>query len=299
MDSLNSIKKEIKSTNDLLQNVSTMKILAAANIKKYEKIVFNLQKYQSNVNLGLQAILKQHPHIVNYIKYTENFYREENSGESILVVIGSNQGLCGKFNDKIVNYFSENIKNENDSCIITVGDRINMLIAAKKLPINQHFSVPNSAKQINELVYRIFEVIENKISQDNLKKVLIFYTNYDANNKSSLNLIRKKILPLETKYFEKLRDKQWPTNKIPYWRVETKKIAADFLQQYIFASISMSVASSMAAEQFSRLTTLQRSEENINDKIDELTKQYNQTRQTMITSDILDSVSSLKVVRGR
>lgn len=297
MDSLNSIKKEIKSTNDLLQNVSTMKILAAANIKKYEKIVFNLQKYQSNVNLGLQAILKQHPNILNYIKYTENFYKNENLGESILVVIGSNQGLCGRFNDRIVDYFIENIKNENDKCIITIGDRINMLVEAKKLLINHHLSIPNSTKQINELVYKIFEVIENKLLQNNLKKVLIFYTNYECNNKSSLNLIRKKVLPLETKYFEKLMDKQWLTNKIPYWRIETKKIAADFVQQYIFASISMSITSSMAAEQFSRLTTLQRSEENIKNKIDELTKQYNQTRQTLITSDILDSISSLKVVR--
>lgn len=297
MDSLNSIKKEIKSTNDLLQNVSTMKILAAANIKKYEKIVFNLQKYQSNVNLGLQAILKQHPNILNYIKYTENFYKNENLGESILVVIGSNQGLCGRFNDRIVDYFIENIKNENDKCIITIGDRINMLVEAKKLLINHHLSIPNSTKQINELVYKIFEVIENKLLQNNLKKVLIFYTNYEGNNKSSLNLIRKKVLPLETKYFEKLMDKQWLTNKIPYWRIETKKIAADFVQQYIFASISMSITSSMAAEQFSRLTTLQRSEENIKNKIDELTKQYNQTRQTLITSDILDSISSLKVVR--
>ncbi len=296
MDSLNSIKKEIKSTNDLKQNISTMKILAASNIKKYEKIVFNLQKYQSNINLGIQAILKQYPNILNYIKYTESFYKKENNGQSILIVIGSNQGLCGKFNDKIVDYFDENTKKENNRYIITIGDRINMLVASKKSSIEQNFPVPNSTKQINELVYKIFEIINNKLSENNLKKVLIFYTDYDNNNKNNLNLVRKKVLPFETKYFEKLKDKQWPTNKIPYWRIDTKKITADFMQQYIFASIYMSIASSMAAEQFSRLTTLQRSEQSIKEKIKELTTQYNQTRQTMITSDILDTISSLKTV---
>ncbi len=298
MDSLNNIKKEIKSTNDLKQTVSTMKIFAAANIKKYEKIVFNLQKYQSNVNLGIQAILKQYPDILNHIKYTENFYKKkEDAGESILIVTGSNQGLCSKFNDRIVDYFNENIKKENNRYIITIGDRINMLVTSKKLPIKRHFPIPNSTKQINELVYEIFEIIESKISKNNLKKVLIFYTNYDNNNKNGLNLIRKKILPFDSRYFEKLKDKPWPTNKIPYWRIDTERITADFMQQYIFAGIYMSIASSMAAEQFSRLTTLQRSEQNIKEKINELTAQYNQTRQTMITSDILDTISSLKIVR--
>ena len=299
MGNLNNIKQEISSVNDLQKTVSTMKILAAANIKKFEKIVLNIKKYQSNINLGIQAILKQNPKILNYIKYTENFYNNENNSYNIFIIIGSNNGLCGKFNDRIANFFSDKINKSHNNYIITIGDRINMLIKSKKIQIDQHFQTPNSPKQINELLYNILENINKKISEKDLKKVVIFYTEYDNNNKNNSSISFKKVLPFDSIYFEKLKNKPWPTNNIPYWRINIRTIMADFIQQYIFISIYLPIASSMAAEQFSRLITLQRSEKNIKERISELNSLYNRTRQNKITSDILDTISSLKVIKMR
>ena len=299
MGNLNNIKQEISSVNDLQKTVSTMKILAAANIKKFEKIVLNIKKYQSNINLGIQAILKQNPKILNYIKYTENFYNNENNSYNIFIIIGSNNGLCGKFNDRIANFFSDKINKSHNNYIITIGDRINMLIKSKKIQIDQHFQTPNSPKQINELLYNILENINKKISEKDLKKVVIFYTEYDNNNKNNSSISFKKVLPFDSIYFEKLKSKPWPTNNIPYWRINIRTIMADFIQQYIFISIYLPIVSSMAAEQFSRLITLQRSEKNIKERISELNSLYNRTRQNKITSDILDTISSLKVIKMR
>lgn len=292
MENLDSLKKELKSTQELKEAVSTMKALAAANIKKYEKIVANVIKYQSNIDLGIQAILKQYPDILSYIDYIENSYSKEKTGQNILIVIGSNQGLCGRFNDKITDFFIENIQPEQNRFIVTIGDRINLLVASKKLLIDRHFAVPNSHKQILNLVDELFDIIEKKLVNKNLAKVSIYFTSYTNKNKEAL--IRKKVLPLEKKYFEKLKNKQWPTNNIPCWRIEVKKLTSDFIQQYIFVSIYLSLVSSMSAEQFSRLTTLQRAEQNIKDRIAELNLKYNQTRQNMITSELLDTIAGLK-----
>lgn len=292
MENLDSLKKELKSTQELKEAVSTMKALAAANIKKYEKIVANVIKYQSNIDLGIQAILKQHPDILSYIDYIENSYNKQENRQNVLIVVGSNNGLCGRFNDRITDFFIENIQSEQNRFIITIGDRINLLVASKKFLIDKHFPVPNSHKQILNLVDELFEIIEKKLIKKNLAKVSICFTSYTSKNKEALT--KKKVLPLEKKYFEKLKNKQWPTNNIPFWRIEEKKLTSDFIQQYIFVSIYLSLVSSMAAEQFSRLTTLQRAEQNIKDRIAELKLKYNQTRQNMITSELLDTIAGLK-----
>lgn len=292
MENLDSLKKELKSTQELKEAVSTMKALAAANIKKYEKIVANVIKYQSNIDLGIQAILKQHPDILSYIDYIENSYSKQENGQNVLIVVGSNNGLCGRFNDRITYFFIENTKLEQNRFIITIGDRINLLVASKKFLIDKHFPVPNSHKQILNLVDELFEIIEKKLIKKNLAKVSICFTSYNSKNKEVLT--KKKVLPLEKKYFEKLKNKQWPTNNIPFWRIEEKKLTSDFIQQYIFVSIYLSLVSSMAAEQFNRLTTLQRAEQNIKERLGELKLKYNQTRQNMITSELLDTIAGLK-----
>ena len=66
METLDGLKKELDSTKSLQGIVSTMKSIAVVNIKKYEKIAYNIVKYQSNIDLAMQAILSQNPNLINF-----------------------------------------------------------------------------------------------------------------------------------------------------------------------------------------------------------------------------------------
>ncbi|MDR2778589.1 MAG: F0F1 ATP synthase subunit gamma [Rickettsiales bacterium] len=297
MENLNVLKNELKATIELKELVSTMKTLAATNIKIYEKIASNLMKYQSNVDLGLQAILKQNPDILNHVSYGENYQkknRQNGSREKIMtMVLGSNQGLCGRFNDRMVDFFLENSKIDEDSYIVAIGDRVDTLLASKKIRIDKHFAAPNSSKQIIWLVYDIFNLIERILLEEGLAKVSVYFTSYNS-TKNESSIVRKRIFPLEKKNFYSLGNKKWPTNNIPYWRIGSDKLISGFIQQYIFLGIYMAIVNSMAAEQLSRLVTLQNAEKNIRDYKAEISLKLNQTRQNIITAELLDSISGIK-----
>lgn len=298
MDSLDSLKNSLESAKNLQSIVSTMKSIAVVNIKKYEKVALNLLKYRSNIDLGLQAILEQHPNIINYIDYIENSTEKNKSNnKDIVIIIGSNQGLCGRFNDKVSEFYTENCNNDNNKYIITIGDRINTFISAQKVKIDKHFSIPNSTDSVINLVYELFNIIEEFVNSKILGKVVVYFTSY--NSKNNGNLIKKKILPLEKKYFEKLSKTKWPTNNIPQWRIETKQIVADLIQQYIFVNIYFTIANSMACEQKNRLITLQGAEQNIKDYITDTTLQYNQMRQGIITAELIDVVSGARFLKRK
>lgn len=289
MDSLDSLKKDLDSANSLQGIVSTMKSISAVNIKKYEKVTLNLLKYKSIVDLGIQAILNQYPDIVNYLDYFENDIENDYNKKDIVIIIGSNQGLCGRFNDKVSEFYLDNCANDRNKYIITVGDRINMIVESKKVNINKHFSVPNSIESIVKLVYDLFNIIEQFLKKNELRKLVIYFTSYSSSNNG--NLTKKKILPLDKKHFEKLQKTKWPTNNIPFWRVDTKKIISDLIQQYIFINIYFTISNSMSSEQKNRLITLQGAEQNIKDHIVETKLRYNQMRQNVITSELIDVVS--------
>ncbi len=295
MDSLDSLKKDIKSTKDLQGIISTMKAVASVNIKKYEKTALNLYKYRDNIDLGIQAILQKYPVMLKYIDYTENIY-EKSKKNNIVIVVGSNQGLCGRFNDKNVEFFVENeLENKDFNYVITVGDRIESIVQSKGIKIDKKFSTPNSINNITNLVYDLFEIIESK--KQEIKKVVVYFTSY--NTKNNGNLTKKKIFPLEKNYFEKLQQKIWPTNSTPFWRIENKNLISDLIEQYIFCNLYLSISNSMAAEQRNRLITLQGAEENIKEHIASTILKYNQKRQGVITAELIDVVTGSRFLKKK
>lgn len=248
--------------------------------------------------MGVQAILGQYPNIIDYIKYIEN--KTENDftkKRDIVIIIGSNQGLCGRFNDKVSEFYLENSTNDKNEYIITVGDRIGMLLTAQHIKFDKHFSTPNSINAIIKLVYELFNIIEAFLKKNMLRKVVIYYTTYSSGDAG--NLIKSKILPLDRKYFRKLNSKKWPTNNIPFWRTDIKVLMSDLVQQYIFTNIYLTIVNSMAAEQKNRLMTLQGTEENIREHIIENNLKYNQMRQNIITSELIDVVGGSRFLKKR
>ena len=97
MQTLESLKKRIESVEDLKTVVRTMKTLAAVSIRHYERAVESLTDYFRTVEMGLQVVLKTGGGAVSAkpLRSLEGL---------VAIVLGSDQGLCGRFNDQIASH---------------------------------------------------------------------------------------------------------------------------------------------------------------------------------------------------
>ena len=123
METLNNIKQLLDTSKNIQQVVNTMKVISSVNIKKYEKITQSIYSYKNNIDMGLQAIMTFNRDFninINDINLLKN---EENS-KNLIVIFGSNQGLCGRFNDRIINFLLEDLEEKEENILITVGDRL-------------------------------------------------------------------------------------------------------------------------------------------------------------------------------
>ena len=296
METLDNLKKTLDTSKSIKQVVSTMKALSGANIKKYEKIVKILYTYKSNVELALQAIMMHNDKInINELEFIGQ--SKNKKAKNLVVVFGSNQGLCGRFNDKIANFTIDDIQNTDENKVIVVGERLSMLLSNTKLKIFKTIPVPNSIENISNTIYELLAVIEKEIENKTINKVFLYYTANDDTMNGTLTKTR--LIPIDKKILENAQKKVWPTNNIPYWQIDTKTLAVDLLKQYIFVGLNDALVNSIASEQKNRLLTLQNAENNINDLIRTKNLEYNQKRQSTITNELLDVVTGYSVAKKK
>ena len=295
METLDNLKKTLDTSKSIKQVVSTMKALSGANIKKYEKIVKVLYAYRSNIELALQAIMMYNDVNINELDFVKN--SKDKKEKNLAIIFGSNQGLCGRFNDKIMNFVVDDIKSSDKTKIIIVGERLNMLMSNTKLNIEKSIPVPNSIDNISSTIFDILEVIEKEIKNKTSDKVFLYYIANDDTMNGTLTKTR--LIPVDKKILENAQKKVWPTNNIPYWQINSKTLIVDLLKQYIFVGLNNALINSIASEQKNRLITLQNAENNINDLIRTKNLEYNQKRQGTITSELLDVVTGYAVAKKR
>ena len=295
METLDNLKKTLDTSKSIKQVVSTMKALSSANIKKYEKIVKVLYAYRSNIELALQALMMYSDININELDFVKN--SKDKKEKNLAIIFGSNQGLCGRFNDKIMNFVVDDIKSSDKTKIIVVGERLNMLMSNTKLNIEKSIPVPNSIDNMSSTIFDILEVIEKEIKNKTSDKVFLYYMANDDTMNGTLTKTR--LIPVDKKILENAQKKVWPTNNIPYWQTNSKTLIVDLLKQYIFVGLNNALINSIASEQKNRLITLQNAENNINDLIRTKNLEYNQKRQGTITSELLDVVTGYAVAKKR
>lgn len=296
METLDNLKKTLDTSKSIKQVVSTMKALSGANIKKYEKIVKILYTYKSNVELALQAVMMHNDKInINELEFIGQ--SKNKKANNLVVIFGSNQGLCGRFNDKIANFLIDDIENIDNNKVIVVGERLSMLLSNTKLKIFKTIPVPNSIENISNTIYELLSIIEKEIENKTINKVFLYYTANDDTMNGTLT--KNRLIPIDKKILENAQKKVWPTNNIPYWQIDTKILIVDLLKQYIFVGLNDALVNSIASEQKNRLLTLQNAENNINDLIRTKNLEYNQKRQSTITNELLDVVTGYSVSKKK
>jgi len=284
MPRLEGLRKKITSTEQLHSVVKTMKAMAAVNIRQYETAVASLQDYYRTIELGLQTVL--HRGIQSGLE-SEPMQSSRLGG----VVLGSDQGMCGQFNEQIVTHTLRELKNrrenERGSVLFAIGHRVVSPLKAARKTVEGDLALPSSIHGVTGRVQQLIDVIEKWRLQKGIHEVVLFYNQYSD---SAYHPTSQRLLPLDTAWIDRLKNRQWPTRCIPVFSMEPGKLFSHLLRQYFFVSLYRAFAESMASENASRLRAMQAAEKSIQDRRDELDMQFHRLRQSAITEQLLDVV---------
>jgi len=294
MESLESLRQRIASAQDLLSVVKTMKTLAAANIRQYERAVTALAEYNRTLEMGLQITLRQKPAGIAIGSDAKGV----SASPLGAVVFGSDQGLCGQFNERIANYTVDTLNgmhvHHHDRALMTVGRRLTNRLENAGQTIEDAFALPGSVQGIGPAVQRLLIRIEAWRLQGHTNRIVLFYNKTAA--ETSYAPQRVQLFPLDLAWLERLAAAPWPPPVLPVIFMDWQPLLRGLLRQYIFVALYRAFAESLASENASRLASMQAAERNIQDHLAEFHAAYQQQRQNAITSELLDIVGGFEAL---
>jgi len=289
MQTVEALRARIESTESLQSIVGTMKALAAMKIRQYERAVESLTDYARTIELGLYVVLRH---------AGRRLPEQAVEARAGIVVFGSDQGLCGRFNDEIADFTVEQLdrlglRNE-DLDVLAVGSRVAGRLAQAGLRPSDWLSLPNSVAKITGLVEEILLAIDAWREENGVQRVLLFHNR--PIQRARYQPVQVQLIPVELERFASLSGEGWPTRILPTFTMERERLLAALIRQYLFVSLHRASAESLASENGSRLSSMQAAQRNIDDRLEELESRYRYLRQSTITEELLDVVAGFETL---
>lgn len=291
-ESSSGLQRKLHSATDLKSVVRTMKAMAAANINQYENAVQSLDDYYHIVQLGLLAYFRHAKGGVINAKMAD---QAKKNGKIGIIVIGSDQGLVGQFNDVLLTFLNTKLADMTAAKLFwPVGERVHARLKDFALPIDRSFTLPTSIDAITSLVTEVLQEIHFQQQNNLLQEVYLFFN--QTQGKSQYEPTYQRILPLDNLWKQEFLSGAWPTSNRPQLLADHQATFSALIGEYLFTSLFRACIESLASENASRLIAMQRAEKNIEEIQTELLRQFHRQRQSGIDEELADLVGGFEAL---
>tara|TARA_Y100001970_G_scaffold72246_1_gene91689 strand:+ start:11 stop:886 length:876 start_codon:yes stop_codon:yes gene_type:complete len=290
MASLKEVKSRILSVNSTQQITKAMKMVAAAKLRRAQDRVIQLRPYSDK----LQTILNN---LSSSSGSNSKLLEERKINKVLLIVVGSDKGLCGSFNSSVIKYTNQLI--ESDYKKHYENKRLTILPIGKKM--FDHYKKRNFVildkfwsilkKSSYDDVAGISNFLMNEFILENYDKIDIIFNEFK--NVAVQNTMTSTFLPVNEENDDE--DKN-DTNYI--FEPNQKDILNKLIPKALTANLFKTILESNASEQGARMTAMSQATDNATELLKELKLSYNRSRQAAITKEILEIVGGAEALNA-
>ena len=285
MASLKEVKTRINSVQSTRKITSAMKMVASAKLHKAQGAIENMLPYQRNLNKILTNFLSAD------LPVESPFCVERPVKRVAIVAFSSNSSLCGAFNANVLKMFLQTVGEyrelgQDNILIYPVGKKIEE--AVKKLGFFPQGSYQKLAdKPSYDEAAALAKLLMELFLEKNIDRVELIYHHFKSMGVQEL--LRERYLPIDLSAVQNDEERGGVVNDYII-EPSAAQLIADLIPQVLSQKIFTAALDSNASEHAARTLAMQIATDNANELIQELTKQYNKTRQQAITNELLDIV---------
>ena len=263
MPSLKEIKGRIGSVQSTLKITSAMKLVASAKLRKAQQTIEGMRPYMLDHLVASGAKVSG--------EYTRTPAEGAPKQRIALVAFASNSSLCGAFNANAVRLTLETIRSygEADVTVYSIGRKM-----ADSMRKAGHPSPADYQKLADKPSYAPAAELAEKLMADflagRLDRIDLVYNHFVSSGKQ-------------------VAEGEVEKSEIDYiLEPSASALLADLLPKSLRLQFYTALLDSNASEHAARTVAMQTATDNGEDLLQELTLQYNKSRQQKITSEILD-----------
>lgn len=284
MASLKEVKGRINSINGTLKITSAMKMVASAKLHKAQEAIENMLPYERRLHRILTDFLAG-------VESVESAFTVKSDVKKVaIVVFASNSSLCGGFNANVIRRLHETVKEYAQSIgignvlVYPVGRKVAEAVRKAGYVAMGDFQHLSGKPNYDEAT-KLAEAVIKSYLDDEVQEVVLLYNHFKST--SSQVLTRETYLPVDL-IAASQGETELKSESDYLVEPSAEVLVKELLPKVLRMKIYSVVLDSAAAEHAARTIAMQVATDNANDLIQELTLQYNKTRQQAITNELLD-----------
>lgn len=294
MAKLKEIRIRISSIKNIRQVTSAMKMVSAAKLKKAQDMILRIAPFDKKLreivaNLSASDIDHDSPFLV-----------QSEISKTLVVVIGSNNGLCGSFNSNVVKKslshvftnYSELAQNGN-IYFIPIGRQVEKSLASK----GAKFECEENRLMVDlkyEEIARTARKLMDLFTSGKYQRIDIVYNKFK--NTAVQELTVEQYLPLQK--IEPPAKGSFSSKADYIFEPSKAEIYKSLIPQWLVMQLYRIILDSNAAEQGARMTAMHQATDNATELIKDLQIKYNNARQATITNEILEITAGAEALKG-
>jgi F-type H+-transporting ATPase subunit gamma len=282
---LRTLRNRIRSVENTKKITRAMEMVAAAKLRRFQDMMNKSRAFTQ----GLETLLKkvagaagaQHPFITP---------REEK--KIAVVVMTSDTGLCGSYNNDLMNLANKFIREQSTRpTLIGVGKAgITTLKNAGIVCLNGFTDI--RASRVEEILAELKTVIESLYLSGEVDAIYVVYSHFKT--VTQYKAVVEKLLPLERPVGD---EKAADAAKDYIFEPSPEVLFQKLIPQFFEAKTRMIFLEAIVSEQIARMTAMNLATKNAKEMIDALVLKRNNARQASITKELIEIVSGSQALK--
>jgi hypothetical protein len=287
MASMKEIKRRRGSIQSTRQITKAMQLVSTVKLQKTRTRAEEAKPYFSLMYDTMFSILSKSNNMNHRFVKTSN----EGEGKKAIIVISSNRGLAGGYNNNIAKLVETSFSKE-EALIYAIGKKAKDTLERRGYEVLGEYN-----EVILDPMYQDAVDITKKLLSDyeegKISEIYVVYTHF-KNTVVHIPTL-KKLLPISLDEAEKEEGKEKSTLLMNYAPNEEEVLEA-IVPKYISAIIYGSLQQAIASENGARMNAMENATNNADELIDKLLLRYNRARQGAITQELTEIVAGANAI---
>ncbi|MCR5135732.1 MAG: ATP synthase F1 subunit gamma [Oscillospiraceae bacterium] len=284
MANLRAIRTRIKSVENTRQITKSMKMVAAAKLRKTQAAFASLRSYADESRALLETVSAapdaggDNPYLQPHAELRKTCY----------VLVVGNRGLCGTYNQALLRFCEQRMREDGrESSVITCGRWGKDMIAAAGITVDRNYEISDAPT--HEEALELTEELKRRYREGEADEIVFVYQHYRTVLSQVPDTVR--LLPLE-------RPEGKADENPVIFEPDRETVLDSLLDLYIGNTVHALLLEARTGEHSARMTAMTAAADNTEELIRELTLELNHARQAAITTEISEIAGGAEALRN-
>ena len=281
---------------DLRSRISSVK--NTQKITKAMKTVSAVKLRKSVMEMNRShPVLKKLEYLIFLVGRSAGFHespllKKKSTGETIIVPVSADKGLCGSFNSNLAKtteaVYKKILEEGGEASFVTVGRKIGKFLTKKDCNIRKSFPDLMTKPNVDDSI-ELADHLRTIYQDGNIKEIRFVFTGFQS--ASIQELSERTLFPIS---FEPDPEDREEVEYI--FEPEPSEILDLLIPKYVNSLVFHTLLESSASEHAARMSAMELATRNADEMIQRLTLKMNKMRQAAITNELLEIITATEAL---